>query len=54
LPEVADELNTTESPEQKVNGPLAVITGVLGFDTTVTSTADEARELHIPSETITV
>jgi hypothetical protein len=54
LPVAAEELNTTESPSQNVNGPFAVITGVLGFDTTVTSTAVEASELHVPSETVTV
>ena len=36
FPAVLLEVNVTSSPAQKVNGPLAVIVGTGGFDTSVT------------------
>jgi hypothetical protein len=46
LPEVAEEVRTTESPLQKVVFPPAVIVGVAGLAFTVTNVASELSDLH--------
>ena len=53
FPVVAEEVNTTEPPEQKVVGPPAVIVGTGGVGLTVTVVAADVEE-QVPLETVTV
>lgn len=46
LPFGSEEDSVTESPEQKVVGPLGVITGAAGIGFTVMVTGAEAGETH--------
>ena len=48
------ELRTTLPPEQKVVGPLGVMTGVEGVLPTVTTTGVDVAEVHPLATAITV
>ena len=50
----SDEVKTTESPEQNVVGPPAVIIGVVGIGLTVTTVAVDVSDWHVPLSTETV
>ena len=53
FPLEAEEVSTTELPEQKVVGPPAVIVGTEGIGFTVTLITFEAAEVHGPPTTFT-
>lgn len=53
FPVAAEEVNTTDPPEQKVVGPPAVMVGVAGGGPTVT-VVPALVELQVPFETVTV
>ena len=46
FPTVEDEVNSTDSPSQKVVGPLAVIVGTGGRGLTFTVTAADGPDVH--------
>ncbi len=54
LPVALDDVSVTLSPEQNVNGPLALTVGVVGFGFTTTVTDSFADEHPLPSVTPTV
>jgi hypothetical protein len=54
FPLPAEEVRSTDCPEQNVVGPLAVIVGVDGFALTVTTVAEEVAEQPAPFVTVTV
>ncbi|MNE57991.1 hypothetical protein D3C80_1529950 [compost metagenome] len=53
FPSVADEVNITLPPSQKVVDPVTEIVGLAGFGITVVTTASDVRELQ-PLLTLTV
>jgi hypothetical protein len=53
LPEACEEVNVTEPPAQNVVGPLALITGVVGFAFTVIFVTVEVEEHPFPSVYVT-
>jgi signal recognition particle GTPase len=53
LPEVADEVNITESPLQNVSGPLAEMVGIVGSGFTTTTAKVELLLKQVPSDTLT-
>jgi hypothetical protein len=53
FPVEAEEVNTTDPPEQNVVGPPAVIVGTVGIGFTVTLITFEALEAQGPSMIVT-
>lgn len=54
LPVAAEEVSTTDPPEQKVVAPPAEIVGVAGRGFTVTTVATEVADVQLPLVTETV
>ena len=48
------EVKVTEFPTQNVVAPLAVITGAIGFGSTIISIGSETAEQPAPLDTVTV